>query len=88
MGAHPRYPVSLASTMELPDGRSIDCLVLDLSMGGADIETRQEFGDLREFTLRVLDPGFELKVKCAVRQIRDLWQRRVIHDDPRCAGAR
>ena len=79
MREHPRFPVSLVSTMELPDGRTIECLVLDLSLGGVGVETRSEVGDLGEFTLRVLEPGFELAVRCEVRGIRDLWQKRVIH---------
>ena len=79
MREHPRFPVSLVSTMELPDGRTIECLVLDLSLGGVGVETRSEVGDLGEFTLRVLEPGFELAVRCEARAIRDLWQKRVIH---------
>jgi len=79
MREHPRFPVSLVSPMELPDGRTIECLVLDLSLGGVGVETRHEVGDLGEFTLRALEPGFELAVHCEVREIRDLWQKRVIH---------
>ena len=76
---HPRYPLSLPCIIEWPGGKRILGVVVDLSLGGVCLHTEASVEALRFFTLEVIEPGFELHLTCEVREVRDLWDKRVVH---------
>ena len=76
---HPRYPLSLPCIIEWPGGKRVLGVVVDLSLGGVCLHTAGSAEALHLFTLEVIEPGFEMHLTCEVREVRDLWDRRVIH---------
>ncbi|MEO8501054.1 MAG: PilZ domain-containing protein [Vicinamibacteria bacterium] len=76
---HPRYPLSVPCILERPNGNRVLGIVVDLSLGGVCLHTTGSVQDLHFFTLEVIEPGFELHLICETREVRDLWDRRVVH---------
>lgn len=72
-----RYTVMIACSMETNTAGPQAGLIVDISLGGAGIETMGTV--MEEFTLVFSHGGLALRLPCAPRHSRDLWGKRVIH---------
>ena len=77
MRRDPRYPTSIPCLLDVPGGPSIAGVIVDISAGGAGIETLSLLPD--EFTLSFDYENQRLALPCVQRHSRDLWAKRRIH---------
>jgi hypothetical protein len=77
MRRDPRYPASIPCWLETDEGPAIEGTIVDISLGGAGIQTRVAVPG--SFRLVFEHHGEALKLPCVVRHSRDLWSNRRIH---------
>lgn len=79
MRRYPRYRASIPCVLEAEDGTTFNAVIIDLSIGGAGIEVGGDAGRITQFELLVLDGRSQFRLPCQARQVRDAWNRRVVH---------
>lgn len=65
--------------MELPGGVSLPALLVDISYGGAGIETARAVESLTDFELVMLHGETPLRLPCTARHVRSVWAKHMVH---------
>jgi hypothetical protein len=76
---HPRIHVGQRCRIEREKAPVINASLLNISMGGAGLESLTPLREGEVFVL-ALDNGVQaLRIRCRVRHVRDLWSKHAIH---------
>ena len=76
---YPRIDVGQRCRIEREKSSVIDASLINISMGGAGLESLSSLGDGEFFFLILEHGGQPLRIRCRVRHVRDLWSKQAIH---------
>ena len=79
MRKYPRIDVGERCRIERAKMPVINASLLNISMGGAGLESPTPLGEGEFFVLAVENGVQALRIKCRVRHVRDLWSKQAIH---------